>query len=120
MTAEAPYKLTAWVDEQRKAAPATVSNSAAEARLVAAMTHFGYPASIWARRTWMVGDRVKSTFVERGMAAVRREQVWLYLRREPDPPSYPEIARACGMPSHSTIVMAVQRLRNRARTGVSK
>ncbi len=107
----APYKLTAWVDEQRKTAADRVSNNAAEFRLAEAMALHA-PGMTWhelfgrGRRALLRGDGEWLPPI--------RAAVWSHMRRDPDPPSYPEIARACGLRSHSTIVMAVRRVQRRA------
>lgn len=122
MTATPPYLLAAWkleerVKRQRKereAAPVVVANDAARARLAEAMTTFGYPASIWERRSWTVGNVSRSNFVRNSPDSEKRARVWAMMREERGGVvlSYPEIARACGMTAHSTIVGAVRRLKS--------
>jgi len=104
----APYKLKAW--------DATEPPENASARLAEAMAAFGFPARIWWRYTVHGEGRKRSGFIERGTASIQREQVWEYMRRPRGGHvlSYPEIARACGMPAHSTILMAVRRAQRRA------
>lgn len=100
MTTAPLYKLAAWKSAN--------GDDIARARFAEAMAALNYPASIWDRRSWFEGDRQRSTFLRRGEDTNRRVRVWCLMRAD-GVPSYPEIARACGMPSHSTIVMAVNR-----------
>jgi hypothetical protein len=122
MTATPPYILAAWKlkervkhqRQEREAAPATVANLAATTRLADTMAGLGFPSSIWERRSWMVGEKQHSRFVRNYPDSDRRAHVWR-LMREPRAGvvlSFPEIARACGMPTHSTIIGAVRRLKS--------
>lgn len=84
----------------------------AQAAFTAAMQATGYPADIWARRTYFVGDKRKSNYLHRGEESAMRAHVW-YLMRQPQAGgvvlTYPEIARATQCASHSKIIYGVRR-----------
>lgn len=68
----------------------------------AALDHFGYDRSIF--------ERTFRGFARRGTDAEKRADVWEFLYRG-RAMSYPQVARACGMPGHChpTIVQALRR-----------
>lgn len=86
--------------------------TAAQAAFATAMQATGYPPSIWARRTYFVGEKCKCNYLHRGEESVMRAHVW-WLMRQPQAGgvvlSYPEIARATLCASHSKIIYGVRR-----------
>lgn len=84
----------------------------AQAAFTTAMQTTGYPADIWARRTYFVGDKRKCNYLHRGEESIMRAHVW-WLMRQPQVGgvvlSYPEIAQATLCASHSKIIYGVRR-----------
>lgn len=46
-------------------------------------------------------------FLLKGVRVAQRAAIWRAMREHPDSPSFPTIAKVCGMTTHSPIVVAV-------------